>query len=60
MDQGKRKIVKRQAPKAAANRPPLVITPSVASGTAPVVPLTKLSFADIVSGQLVKNLLNLR
>ena len=59
IDQGKRKITKRQAPKIVLNRPPLVITPSVAS-TAPVVPLTRLSLAGIVSGQLVKDLFNLR
>jgi hypothetical protein len=56
----KRKIIKRQGPKIAANKPPLVITPPAASGsTAPAAPATRLSFADIVSGQLVRDLFNL-
>jgi hypothetical protein len=55
-DQKKRKITKRQGPK----QPPLRSTPAVASGSsAATVPLTRLSFTDIISGQLVRNLFNL-
>jgi hypothetical protein len=61
-----RKAVKRQGPKAvanqkaAANQPPLTSTPAVASGSsARTVPLTRLSFTDIISGQLVRDLFNL-
>lgn len=60
VDQGKRKIAKRHGAKIAANQPPLVLTPPVPSNTAPVAPLTKLSFTDVVSGQLVRSLFNLR
>lgn len=59
VDQARRKV-KHQKSKIAANKQPLVITPSVASGsTAPPAPETRISFADIVSGQLVRNLFNL-
>lgn len=56
-----KKVVKRQAPKVAAIQPPLPLAPAVApaSPAPPAAPEIKLSFADIVSGQLVKNLLNL-
>ena len=61
VDQKKRKAIKRQRPKVAAYQPPLGSTPAVASGSsATTVPLTKLSFTDIISGQLVRNLFNLR
>lgn len=60
VDQGKRKIAKRHGAKIAAKQPPLMLTPPVASNTAPVAPLTKLSFTDVVSGQLVRSLFNLR
>ena len=60
VDQKKRKITKRQGPKVAAYQPPLVSTPAVANGnSATTVPLTRLSFTDIISGQLVRNLFNL-
>lgn len=60
VDQKKRKITKRQGTKVAADRPALVTTPAVANGSlATTVPLTRLSFTDIISGQLVKNLFNL-
>lgn len=60
VDQKKRKITKRQGPKVAAYQPPLGSTPAVASGSSTTtVPLTRLSFTDIVSGQLVRNLFNL-
>jgi hypothetical protein len=68
-----RKAVKRQGSKAVAtqnavanqktatNQPPLTSTPAVASGSSSgTAPPTRLSFADIVSGQLVRNLFNLR
>jgi hypothetical protein len=60
VDHKKRKVTKRQGPKVAANEPPLVITPTAASGnSATTVPPTKLSFTAIISGQLVRNLFNL-
>jgi hypothetical protein len=60
-DQKKRKITKRQQAKVAAYQPPLASTPAVASGSsATTVPLTRLSFADIISGRLVRNLFNLK
>jgi hypothetical protein len=60
VDRKKRKVIKRQGPKVAANQPPLVITPIAASGnSAATVPPTKLSFMDIISGRLARNLLNL-
>ena len=50
-----RKAVKRQRSKVAEKQP------TVANGgSSTTVPLTKLSFADIMSGQLVRSLLNLR
>ncbi|MFH0302753.1 hypothetical protein AAFX91_37440 [Bradyrhizobium sp. 31Argb] len=56
-----KKVVKRQAPKVAAVQPPLPLAPAVApaSPASPAAPEIKLSFADIMSGQLVKNLFNL-
>ncbi|MDI4238847.1 hypothetical protein OZ411_39320 [Bradyrhizobium sp. Arg237L] len=56
-----KKVVKRQAPKVAAVQPPLPLAPAVApaSPAPPAAPEIKLSFADIMSGQLVKNLFNL-
>jgi hypothetical protein len=56
-----RKAVKRQAPKVAAVQPPIPLAPAVApaSPEPPAAPEIKLSLADIVSGQLVKNLFNL-
>jgi hypothetical protein len=60
VDKKKRKVIKRQEPKVAANQPPLASTPAAASGSpAQTAPLTKLSFTDIISGQLVRNLFNL-
>jgi hypothetical protein len=60
VDQKKRKITKRQGPKVAAYQPPLGSTPAVASGSSTTtIPLTRLSFTDIISGQLVRNLFNL-
>ena len=57
-DKKRRTVVKRQAPKVAANQPPS--TPAVASAApATIAPPTKLSLADIISGQLVRNLFNL-
>jgi hypothetical protein len=56
-----KKVVKRQAPKVAAVQPPLPLAPAVepASPAPPAATEIKLSFADIMSGQLVKNLFNL-
>jgi len=60
VDKKRRKVTKRQEPKVAANQPPLASTPAVASGSsATPAPLTKLSFTDIISGQLVRDLFNL-
>ena len=51
VDQKKRKVIKRQGPKLAPNQPPFANTPAAASdGSATTVPLTKLSFMDIISG----------
>jgi hypothetical protein len=59
-DQKKRKTTKRQGTKVAAYQPPLVSTPAFANGNSvTTVPLTRLSFTDIISGQLVRNLFNL-
>ena len=61
VDKKRRTVVKRQEPKVAANQRPLASTPASTSGSsATPVPPTRLSFADIISGQLVKNLFNLR
>jgi hypothetical protein len=59
-DQKKQKLVKRQAPKAAPNQPTLMNSPAVASGNSgTIVQPTRLSLADIISGQLIKNLFNI-
>jgi hypothetical protein len=60
LEQKKRKVVKRQAPKIARYQPALANTPAVASGNSgTTVQPTRLSFADIISGRLVRNLFNL-
>jgi hypothetical protein len=60
IDQKKRKVVKRQGPKVAPYQPPLASTSAVASGSSgEAVQQTKLSFADIISGRLARNLFNL-
>lgn len=60
LDQKKRKVVTRQPPKVVPDQPALAIKPAVASGTSgTTVQLTRLSFADIISGRLVRNLFNL-
>ncbi|MFB9264265.1 hypothetical protein ACFFWD_13960 [Bradyrhizobium erythrophlei] len=58
-DRKTRKANKRQAPKVATIQPRLEPAPAPV-GPAASAPRTKLSFADILSGQLVKNLFNLR
>jgi len=60
VDQRTRKVVKRQGPKVAAKQAAPASAPAAPSGS-PVTtaPPTRLSFADIISGQLVKNLFNL-
>ena len=59
VDQKKRKVTKRQEPKIAL-KPPLAITPAVASdSSAATAPLTKLSLLDFISRQLGRNLFNL-
>jgi hypothetical protein len=58
-DQKKPKATKRQETKI-AHKPPLVITPAVASGSPETTaPLTKLSLMDFISRQLGRNLFNL-
>jgi hypothetical protein len=59
-DQKKRRVVKPHAPKVAPDQPALASTPAVASGNSETtVQPTRLSFADIISGRLVRNLFNL-
>ena len=61
LDQKKRKVVKRQPPKVARDQPALASTPAVASGNSgTTIQLTRLSFADIISGRLARNLFNLQ
>ena len=60
VDQQRQKVIKRQGPKVATYQKPLASTPVAASGSsATTVPLTRLSFTDLISGQLVRNLFNL-
>jgi hypothetical protein len=60
VDQKKRKISKRPAPKVAPYHPQLASTAPVAGGSsATTVPLTKLSFMDLISRHLGKTLFNL-
>jgi hypothetical protein len=60
VDQKKRKVIKRQGPKIAANQPRSVSAPAVASGSsATTAPLTKLSFMEFISRQLGRNPFNL-
>ena len=60
VDQKRRKVTKRQEPKVATYQKPLASTAVAASGSsAAPLPLTRLSFTDIISGQLVRNLFNL-
>jgi hypothetical protein len=59
VDQKKPKVTKRQEPKI-AHKPPLSITPTVASDSPPATaPLTQLSLMDFISKQLGRNLFNL-
>jgi len=49
--QKKRKVIRRLEPKPTPNQPPFASTPAAASGgSATTVPLTKLSFMDVISG----------
>ena len=60
VDQKNRKVVKRQGPKVAAKQAASASATAGSFGSpATTAPPTRLSFADIISGQLVKNLLNL-
>jgi hypothetical protein len=59
-DQKKRKVAKRKPPKVAPDQPASASTPAVASGNSgTTVQPTRLSFADIISGRLARNLFNL-
>ena len=60
VDQKRRKVIKRQGTRIPTDQKPLASTPVAASGSsATTAPLTRLSFTDIISGRLVRNLLNL-
>jgi hypothetical protein len=60
LERKKPKIVRRQVPKAAPYQPALASSPAVASGNPETtVQATRLSFADIISGRLVRNLFHL-
>jgi hypothetical protein len=51
VDKKRRKVTKRQGLKLAPNQPQFAATPAAASGgSATTVPLTNLSFMDIISG----------
>jgi hypothetical protein len=59
VDKKRRKVTKRQGPKLASNQPPFASAPAAAGGgSATTVPLTKLSFMDIIAG-VKRNLFNL-
>lgn len=54
------KTIKRREPRVAARDPAVSNAPAVARGApATTAPSARLSFADIMSGQLVRNLFNL-
>jgi hypothetical protein len=61
VDKKRRKVTKRQEPKVVAYQSPPASTSAAASGSpaATTLPPTKVSFMNIISGQLVRNLLNL-
>jgi hypothetical protein len=55
----RRKVTKRQGSKLASNQPPFASIPAAAGGgSATTVPLTKLSFMDIIAG-MKRSLFNL-
>jgi hypothetical protein len=59
VDKKRRKVTKRQGPKLASNQPPFASIPAAAGGgSATTVPLTKLSFMDIIAG-VKRSLFNL-
>ena len=59
VDKKRRKVTKRQGPKLASNQPPFGSIPAAAGGgSATTVPLTKLSFMDIIAG-VKRSLFNL-
>jgi hypothetical protein len=60
VEKKKQKAKKKQVNEIAAKQPSSVPTTVVASGrSAPIAPPTRLSFANIISGQLVRDLFNL-
>jgi hypothetical protein len=60
VEKKKQKAKKKQVNEVAAKQQSLVRTTVVASGSsAPIAPPTRLSFANIISGQLVRDLFNL-
>lgn len=60
VEKKKSKANKRQVREVAAKQPPLARPTVVASGgSATIAPPTRLSFANIISGQLVRELFNL-
>ncbi len=59
VDKKRRKVTKRQGPKLASNQPSFASTPAAAGGgSATTVPLTKLSFMDVIAG-VKRSLFNL-
>jgi len=59
VDKKRRKVTKRQGPKLASNQPPFASAPAAAGGgSATTVPLTKLSFMDMIAG-VKRSLFNL-
>jgi hypothetical protein len=59
VDKKRRKVTKGQGPKLASNQPPFASTAAVAGGgSATTVPLTKLSFMDIIA-RVKRSLFNL-
>ena len=60
VEKKKQKAKKKRVNEVAAKQPSSVPTTVVASGrSAPIAPPTRLSFANIISGQLVRDLFNL-
>ncbi len=60
VDKKRQKVAKRKRPKVAPKHLSLPSTVLITSDRRRTVPLTKVSFLDIVSGRLVKSMLNLR
>jgi hypothetical protein len=59
IDKKKSKVTQRKATRVAINQPLPTRTPAAVSASPASAVPTRLSFADIISGQLVRNLFNL-